>query len=167
MKVYDCHLETLVNSLNQLQRAVKTVPHRQTIIFNIDEGHELAEGVSMACLLSVFADVKIKAKAPHLAVLTSTTSKLSTLAPKAAEEIPSSSGRWCPLDSRQLIQPWSYFGVNLDVEERSEFPTASVARTYDYQIRIGRPLSGLSCCWRGWTDLFQQVVRIFSPSWTQ
>lgn len=141
-EIYEEHLENLRLALNELASCVKTTPDRSTVIFNIDEGHELdrSGAVSIACLVAVFADLGERTNRAHLAVLTSTALDVSPPAPGGVSRLPTAGARWFDIRKDKPIQPWSFFGVNLDVEQRNEIPTAAEARTFDYQVRIGRPL---------------------------
>lgn len=160
-------LETsVVSNFKTLSDRLAPPSNTNTILFHVDEGHQLQRGVTISALRSVFTVLETRIP-EHLVVLTSTASELIEPAPSTDAWHVQSSDRFPQRTKNGLIQPWCYLPVNVDLHaasfEMPEFnesdtfeqevdksrkarahlpktPTARVVRSFQHQIMIGRPL---------------------------
>lgn len=132
-------LGNLSNSLNLLQGA-------KTIVFYIDEGHELSEGVTISLLQTAFSALQEKGcSTPHAVVLGSTTSKVAIAAPPRAARGQTSSARFRDTSSDPFVLPWCALPVNLhlqpsDLSSLPEPPEGTKQVSKQYQRPSLRPL---------------------------
>lgn len=154
--------QAVVHALNALKNlcalliGLKDSSARRTLLLYIDEAHELDAlgGVTVSAVNSVMADLLSKAEgmklaAPHVLVLTSTTSQVSLLAPNPkmpASQTGLPSARWLETVTDGLLQPWSLFPSNLylrqhiDSLRRSHTFTPRSVQTLEFAMLVGRPL---------------------------
>lgn len=147
-----------------LKTRLKLESGATTVVLWIDEAHELHRGVSVFAFQSVLADLKAGDQMPPFAaVLSSTASKMQTLASSTHSQHALASARFLRSQSAQLVRPWCHLSVNLQLlpenltqlpiprHRRSSgqsmpkpalkpLPLPKVLRSFEHQIKIGRPL---------------------------
>ena len=124
------------------------------IAFYIDEAHELERGIAVATVNRVFADVKssnvnTKGYPAHVVVLTSTSSRLSELAPSRWANLEDPSTRWMHKHF-SLVTPFSQMSYNVFLQaavndlkrhtEKLARLSANQVWNLDFAVCIGRPL---------------------------